>query len=70
MNDDRINEFLRGSLRPVHDVELEHDLWPAMQQRLNERTLTVSMIDWALIAAVLLCLTVFPEAGLALLYHL
>ena len=70
MNDDEINELLRDSLRPVDDLELTRDLWPAMQRRLDKRTLSVPMVDWALIAAVLLCLAVFPEVGLALLYHL
>ncbi len=70
MNDDRISELLRGALRSVDDIELKRDLWPAMRQRLDERMLSVSLFDWALIAAVLVWAVMFPEGLLALLYHL
>ena len=65
-----MNELLKSALRPVRDTELKHDLWPAMRQRIDERTLRVPMWDWALIAAVLASIAIFPQAALALLYHL
>jgi hypothetical protein len=52
------------------DTELKRDLWPDMRRRMDERTLRVSLIDWALIAAVLATIAAFPESALALLYHL
>ena len=50
--------------------ELKRDLWPEMRRRLDERTTRVSILDWALIAAIAVWAVVFPEAALALLYHL
>ena len=52
------------------DTELKRDLWPDMRRRLDERTLRVSLFDWALIAAVMAWMIAFPEAAVALLYHL
>ena len=63
MDTNRLNE-LRA------DTELKRDLWPDMHRRLDERTLRVSLFDWALIAAVAVWVIVFPEAAVALLYHL
>jgi hypothetical protein len=65
-----MNELLKSALPPVKDVELKHDLWPAMRQRIDERTIRVPIWDWALIAAVLACVAIYPQAALALLYHL
>ena len=52
------------------DSELKRDLWPDMRRRLDERTFRVSLVDWALIAAILATVVAFPESALALLYHL
>ncbi len=52
------------------DTDLKRDLWPDMRRRLDERTLRVSLIDWALIAAIVAWAVAFPEGALALLYHL
>lgn len=52
------------------DTELKRDLWPDMRRRLDERTLRVSLFDWALIASVAVWLIAFPESVAALLYHL
>ena len=52
------------------DIELRRDLWPDMRRRLDERTIRVSLLDWALIAAVIAWIAAFPEGALALLYHL
>jgi len=69
-DDERIEEVLRDALPPLK-TELERDLWPRMQQRLNEELLAAtSWLDWSLAAACLLWLVVFPEAIPALLYHL
>jgi hypothetical protein len=65
-----MNDLLKTALPPVKDLELKHDLWPAMRQRIDERTIRVPIWDWALIAAVLAWVAIFPQAALALLYHL
>ena len=52
------------------DTELKRDLWPEMRRRIDERTMRVSLFDWALIAAVAVWVIAFPEASVALLYHL
>ena len=52
------------------DTELERDLWPDLRRRIDERTVRVSLLDWALIAAIVVWVIVFPEGALALLYHL
>jgi hypothetical protein len=65
-----MNELLKSALPPVKDLELKHDLWPAMRRRIDERTIRVPVWDWALIAAVLAWVAFFPQSALALLYHL
>ena len=65
-----MNELLKSALPPVKDLELKHDLWPAMRRTIDERTLRVPIWDWALIAAVLAWVAIFPQSALALLYHL
>ena len=65
-----MNELLKSALPPVKDLELKHDLWPAMRQRIDERTIRLPIWDWALIAAVFAWVAIFPQAALALLYHL
>lgn len=52
------------------DTELKRDLWPDMMRRIDERAMRVSLIDWALIAAIVAWAVAFPEGALALLYHL
>lgn len=70
MNDERVKELLRTAIKPAGDVELRRDLWPEMRQRMDRQTMRVSVFDWALVAAVLAWAVIFPEAALALLYHL
>jgi len=65
-----MNELLKSALPPVKDLELKHNLWPAMRRTIDERTLRVPIWDWALIAAVLAWVAIFPQSALALLYHL
>jgi hypothetical protein len=65
-----MNELLKSALPPVKDLDLKHDLWPAMRRRIDERTIRVPIWDWALMAAVLAWVAIFPQSALALLYHL
>ena len=52
------------------DIELKRDLWPDLRRRIDERSVRVSIFDWALIAAIVAWAVAFPEGVLALLYHL
>ncbi len=65
-----MKDLLKSALPPVKDLELKHDLWPAMRRRIDERTIRVPIWDWALIAAVLAWVAIFPQSVLVLLYHL
>lgn len=69
MTDERLKELLRSAL-DVNDVELKRDLWPQMRERIDQKTLRVSVFDWALIAAVVASVIVFPQGLIAILYHL
>ncbi len=71
MNDDRVKELIRSALKPEEHTELRRDLWPEMREKIDRRqAMRVSALDWALIAAVLAWAVLFPQAALALLYHL
>ncbi len=52
------------------DTDLKRDLWPDVRRRIDQRSVRVSLLDWALIAAVVAWAVAFPEGLLALLYHL
>ena len=71
--DEQLEHLLKQSLPPTGTqtrAALESDLWPAILRRLDEQSATVPWFDWALIAAVVLCLALFPGAIPVLLYHL
>ena len=63
-------QLLKAALPPVKDLEPERDLWPAMRRKIDEQTIRVPIWDWALIAAVLAWIAIFPQSALALFYHL
>lgn len=67
---DDLKKRLKDSLPPAHGVELGRDLWPAMLQRLDQRTMRVPWWDWALLATLVVALCIFPGIIPALLYHL
>ena len=72
-HDERMKRALQQALPPTEDQPraiLEQDLWPAMLHRLEERTLSVPWFDWALLAALVVCVVLFPRAIPILLYHL
>ena len=68
-NDEKIRELLKQSFGPMNQ-ELERDLWPQMMRRLGERSARVPWFDWALLAALALCLVLVPNTIPMLLYHL
>src|SRR5262249_3040585 len=63
-------QLLKAALPPVKDLEPRRDLCPAMRRKIDEETIRVPIWDWALIAAVLAWIAIFPKGALALLYHL
>ena len=71
--DERIKRALKQALPPTEDQPraiLEHDLWPAMRRRIDEKTIRIPIWDWAIAAAVLAWIAFYPQGALALLYHL
>ena len=69
-NNEEIKELLRQVSAPVKNAELQHDLWPQMLRKLDERPLRVPWFDWALAAILGAILVFFPGAIPGLLYHL
>jgi hypothetical protein len=81
---EKIQHWLKQSLASTH-IELERDLWPRMRRRLDQQSMTstwlgalfspaalstVPWFDWALLAALLLGVCIFPNAIPIWLYHL
>ena len=69
-SDERVQRLVRRAIGPLAGAELKRDLWPRMQARLDTPPVRVPWWDWALAAAVLLCLAVFPAAIPSVLYQL
>jgi hypothetical protein len=72
---ERMEAILKKSVLPLRtkaaeSAELRRDLWPDMLQRLLEPAVRVPWLDWALLAAVVVWLALFPAAIPVLLYHL
>jgi hypothetical protein len=70
-NEARIKELLQQALRPS-SAQLPRDLWPQMLRHLDQRTpaSAVPWFDWALMAAVGICVLAFPHSITVLLYYL
>ena len=79
----KLTELLKQSFVPTHP-ELASDLWPKMRRRLDEGTggrpwylalfsaaklSAVPWFDWALLAALVVSLCVFPRSIPIWLYH-
>lgn len=73
-----IEQLLRSAVPRVGDAELpEHDLWPAMRQRIAQEPAqkgvgvrAVPWFDWALAAGILVLMALSPDLIPVLLYHL
>jgi hypothetical protein len=68
--DEALKELLKRAAGGPADRELKRDLWPEMLRRLERPPVRVPWWDWALAAALLLCLLLFPETIPAVLYLL
>jgi hypothetical protein len=72
-DDERMERLLKQSLLPTSTqpgATLQRDLWPVMLERLDEASVALPWFDWALLAAVVVWLAIFPRAIPVLLYHL
>jgi hypothetical protein len=69
MTDERLGQLLRGALPPTQDGAPQSDLWPSLEERLDESP-HWSLIDIGLGIAALLALAIFPEWLLPLVYHM
>lgn len=64
-----LEKLLRRAMPPAQG-ELEHDLWPQMLRRLDERqTLRIPLLDWGLLVAMGLILALSPSALPLVLWH-
>ena len=68
--DEALKALLKRAAGGPADRELRRDLWPEMLRRLERPPVRVPWWDWALAAALLLCLVLFPEIIPAVLYQL
>jgi hypothetical protein len=68
--DEALKELLKRAAGGPADRELKRDLWPELLRRLERPPVRVPWWDWVLAAALLLCLLLFPETILAVLYLL
>ena len=68
--DEALKELLQRAAGGPADRELNRDLWPEMLRRIERPPVRVPWWDWALAAALLLCLLLFPQTILAVLYQL
>ena len=59
--DRALKELLKRAAGGPADGELKRDLWPEMRRRLDRPPIRIPWWDWALAAALLLCLLLFPE---------
>jgi len=70
MNDREWQTMIKNALDAETFPELDHDLWPRMQQRLAAARPSPSRWDLLLLAAIVVLSFVFPEMLLNLFYHL
>ncbi len=68
--DEALKELLKQAAGGPAERELKRDLWPEMLRRLERPPVRVPWWDWALAAALLLCLLLVPETIPAVLYLL
>ena len=67
--DDKIEVLVKQAMPPA-DIGLQHDLWPAMLRRMQERPAAVPWFDWALLIALLAWFFFTPGAIPVFLYHM
>ncbi len=68
--DESVKDLLKLAAGGPADRELKRDLWPEMLRRMERPPIRIPWWDWALAAALLLGLLLFPEAVPLVLYQL
>jgi len=68
--DEALRELVKRAAAGPADRRLKRDLWPELLRRIERPPVRASWWDFALAAALLLCLLLFPETIPALLYQL
>lgn len=68
--DQKLVALIRKTVPPLSGPRSAIDLWPRLEDRLNERRTRPGRLDWLMAALVLGLLAAFPEAALLVLYHL
>lgn len=68
--DEAVRRLLARAAGGPADRELKRDLWADMHGRLEEPRVRVPWWDWALAAALLIGMLLFPEIIPAVLYQL
>jgi hypothetical protein len=68
-SEERLRRAIRSAIPPLAVGGPSRDLWPQVVRRLAPQRARVSRLDWALLAAVVAWLVVFPESVVVLLYH-
>lgn len=68
--DEALKELVKRASGGPASRELPRDLWPEMLRRLERPSIRIPWWDWALAAALLLCLLLFPETIPVVLYQL
>ena len=68
--DGALKELVRHAAGGPADRDLKRDLRPEMRRKLERPTIRIPWWDWALAAALLLSLLLFPETIPVVLYQL
>lgn len=68
--DRELTTLIRSGLPPAGEPPQPADLWPRLRRRLDPRLRRGHRLDWVLALIALALLIRFPEAWLAILYHL
>lgn len=66
----KIQILLKETFPPLPNAELQRDLWPNMQERMNRPAIRLAWWDWALLTGATTVILLFPTMIPALLYHL
>ena len=69
-HDEALKELLQRAAPGPADRELKRDLWPDIRRRIERPPVQIHWADWALAAALLLCLLLFRETIPVVLYLL
>ena len=67
---EQIRKLVKNAIAPMRERNLERDLWPQIERRLHEPEIQIPLLDWVLIALVVIICFFIPESVPALLYNL